>query len=159
SEVRRQRTEDKGHVRKLGFYWLSIFLFALGLMSKPMVVTLPCVLLLLDFWPLQRFQISDFRFQISNPVRLVLQKVPFFVLSFAASVLTFLAQRAGGAVSNTTVIPVSLRISNAVMAYLQYFVKTIWPLNLSPFYPYQSHWPLALVGTGAVLLAGVTLAF
>ncbi|HTL57084.1 MAG TPA: tetratricopeptide repeat protein, partial [Candidatus Limnocylindrales bacterium] len=121
-------------------------------------VTLPGVLLLLDFWPLQRFQISNLKFQIPNLWRLVLEKLPFLFLAFAASIVTFLAQRAGGAVSSITVIPLSMRISNAVVAYVRYLLKTLWPLNLSPFYPYQAHWPLTLVFLSATVLITVTVA-
>src|ERR1019366_2539422 len=140
------------------FYIATLFFFALGLMSKPMVVTLPFVLLLLDFWPLNR--ISNFKFQISNsescecpPVsifKLVLEKIPFFVLAFTGSAVTYLVQRGGGAVVSQ--MPWSERFANAVLAYARYTAKTFWPSDLAIIYPHPRHWPVALaLGAAAVL--------
>jgi tetratricopeptide (TPR) repeat protein len=130
-----------------GFYWLALFFFACGLMSKPMVVTLPFVLLLLDFWPLGR--IANFKFQIAN-LKIVLEKIPFFALALAGSTVTYLVQRTGGAFS-----PVSLtdRLVNALMAYARYLSKFFWPTNLSIAYPYQRHWPLVFAVGAALVLA------
>jgi tetratricopeptide (TPR) repeat protein len=130
------------------FYLLALFLFALGLMSKPMVVTLPFVLLLLDFWPLQR--ISDFRFPISDLTRLLLEKIPFFLLAFAGSAVTYLVQSGGGAVVSK--MPWSERFANAALAYASYTGKMFWPTNLAIIYPHPRHWPVALaLGAAAVL--------
>jgi tetratricopeptide (TPR) repeat protein len=129
------------------FYSLALFFFACGLMSKPMVVTLPFVLLLLDFWPLQR--ISDFKFQISN-FKLLLEKIPFFALALAGSAVTYLVQKTGGAFWPTSLPD---RFENAAMSYVRYISKIFWPADLAIVYPYQRHWPLAIAAGAALLLA------
>jgi len=111
-------------------YWLSLLCFALGLLSKPMLVTVPIVLLLLDFWPLKRFTIYDLRFTIAGLFR---EKIPFFALSLIAGIITLLAQRAGGGwvSSNLRFFP---RIGNIVIGYWNYIEKLFWPENLSFLY-------------------------
>ena len=123
-------------------YLLALLFFALGLMSKPMVVTLPFVLLLLDFWPLQRFNASTLQ-------RLILEKLPFFALSFAACAVTYRVQKHGGAVVVSD--PLSIRASNAFWAYERYIAKTFWPTDLSIVYPYVRH-GLVILGIGSALL-------
>ncbi len=140
------------------FYALALLFFALGLMSKPMLVTVPFVLLLLDYWPLQRLQLSS----CSAPStlhaprcplqRLFLEKAPFLVLAGASSVVTFLVQKVGGAVSSLETTPLHLRIANALLAYALYLSKTLWPVNLSCIYPYSWHLPLGGVLAAALLL-------
>jgi len=130
-------------------YFLALFFFACGLMSKPMVVTLPFVLLLLDFWPLGRFTIHDSRFTILS--RLVFEKLPFFALTVASCIITFTVQR--GALWSAASLPFSFRLENAVMSYVRYLSKMFWPVDLALIYPYPHHWPLAAVITVALLLA------
>jgi tetratricopeptide (TPR) repeat protein len=130
-------------------YWLALFLFACGLMSKPMVVTLPFVLLLLDFWPLQRFNPAAFK-------RLIVEKIPFFLMAFAGSVVTFLVQKTGGAVSGD---PLSFRVLNALWAYQRYIAKLFWPTNLAIVYPFQTHGLLALGIIASLLLVICSMAF
>ena len=114
-------------------------LFVLGLASKPMVVTLPCVLLLLDFWPLRRIQ-GQSSFETVLPVpqerfsRLVLEKMPFFALSAAACAITIFAQRSAG--SMRLVLPLSVRLENAIYAYATYVWKAFLPVRLAVFYPH-----------------------
>ena len=111
-------------------------------MSKPMVVTLPCVLLLLDFWPLNRFA--------GKPVKsLILEKLPFFALAAAGSFITYFAQKAGGAVSDDAL---SFRIANALWAYLRYISKIFWPVDLAVIYPFPSHGLAVIAIISAVLL-------
>jgi tetratricopeptide (TPR) repeat protein len=129
------------------FYALSLFFFALGLMSKPMLVTTPFVLLLLDYWPLRRVRSPAFK--------LVLEKVPFFLLSAASSVITFVVQRKGGAVSSLTTLSLGARAANAVVSYARYLGKTFWPVNLSVLYPHPGHWPAWRVSASAVLLLAI----
>ena len=126
-------------------FWWSLVCFALGLMAKPMVVTLPCVLLLLDFWPLQR--ISNFR----ATAALVREKIPFFLITVAASVVTFLAQSqsASNAVASTAIVPLHYRLKNVPVACAEYLCKTFWPAKLAIFYPLPEHIPAAQV-TAAV---------
>ncbi len=190
---------------------LTLLLFALGLMSKPMLVTLPCVLLLLDFWPLRRlrfasasehgtwntplrpaspvlgpctpvlrfpsssskFEVQGSRFEVSpsstlkpqpsipNPVHslpgLLREKLPFFLLTLASSVVTYLVQKAGGAVSSLEQIPALLRLGNAVLSYGRYLLKTVWPADLAAIYPYPAQLPVLWVAGIAVLLIGLTI--
>lgn len=133
------------------FYSLALVLFALGLMSKPMVVTLPFILLLLDYWPLERWDMSNFRDQVPKLVRLVGEKIPFFLLALAGSVITFLVQDAGGATYSMDRIPLSMRLANAATAYVRYLGKLFWPSDLSVFYPYREHWPVTFI-VGSILL-------
>jgi len=142
-------------LKATAFYVLSLILFALGLMSKPMVVTLPFVLLLLDYWPLQRFPLTNFK--LSSVFRFVLEKAPFFLLATVASVVTLMVQRAGGAVSSLDRIPLSTRAFNASVAYVQYLSNTFWPKDLAVLYPYQRHWPILSVVGSAVILTLITV--
>jgi tetratricopeptide (TPR) repeat protein len=128
-------------------YFLALFLFACGLMSKPMVVTLPFVLLLLDFWPLERFPLSTFRFPLF--FRLVIEKIPFFMLSFAGSLVTYLVQKTNGAVSGVSIFS---RAESVLLTYARYISKTFWPADLSIVYPYRYSWPAIFVIGTAVLL-------
>jgi tetratricopeptide (TPR) repeat protein len=108
-------------------------------MSKPMLVTLPFVLLLLDYWPLGRWQKA-----LSSPAenrpysagRLIWEKAPFFFLTIASSSITFWAQNKGGAVSSAEILPFVTRAVNAIVSYVAYLGKTFWPVNLAVFYPY-----------------------
>jgi len=141
-------------------FWWSLACFALGLMAKPMLVTLPCVLLLLDFWPLQR--ISNFKFQISNfraTTTLVLEKIPFFLISAAASVITFLAQSqsASKAVVSTALVPLHYRLKSVPVAYAEYLGKTFWPSKLAIFYPLPEHIPAVQVAAAVITLACFSL--
>jgi len=132
-------------------YSAVVILFALGLMAKPMLVTLPIVLLLLDYWPLRRLQAADHRLQK------VLEKVPLLALSAGSSVLTFIAQRKGQAVSPLDLIPVTVRIENAIVSYASYILKMLWPRSLAPLYPHPcALLPLWQVISAALMLAVVT---
>jgi len=129
------------------FYFAALFFFVLGLMSKPMVVTLPFVLLLLDFWPLRR--ITGFKLQPAILVRPVVEKIPFFALSLAGSVVTFLVQQSGGAMSGTDW---GLRLENIVLAYVRYLSKLCWPQDLAIVYSFPHQWPAWLAAGAALLL-------
>jgi tetratricopeptide (TPR) repeat protein len=110
-------------------YLLVALLFAMGLMAKPMVITLPCLLLLIDFWPLERFP--------STPIsRLVVEKIPLLALSGASALVTLYAQRVGGALGSTVALPLGMRIKNAVYSYFIYIEKAAWPSRLAVFYPH-----------------------
>jgi protein O-mannosyl-transferase len=133
------------------YYWLAVFFFALGLMSKPMLVTVPFVLLLLDWWPIQRFDRSTIP-------RLFLEKLPFILLSAFACVATILAQPHSGV--RIEKIPLDSRIENAVAACLIYLEKLVYPARLTVFYPCSPDGMSAGKATlGIVLLAGVCLGF
>ena len=133
------------------FYALALLGCALALLSKPMAVTLPFTLLLLDVWPLRR--ISNFQFPISNFKRLVVEKIPFFFLALALCAVTFLAQRGAGAVSP---LAWAIRLANVPVAYLRYLVKAFWPTDLAIVYPYVYHWPASVVVSSVLLLALVS---
>lgn len=137
------------------FFFFALIFFALGLMSKPMLVTLPCVLLLLDFWPLNRVFRDPDAVVFSKEtgatfLRLVIEKLPFFVLALLASIATFVAQSKGGSVSSLQLIPVGWRISNAFIACVLYIEKMLWPVKLAIFYPY--HTPKILPALAAAML-------
>lgn len=137
-----------------GTYLAATVLFVLGLLSKPMVVTLPFALLLLDYWPLRRLG------EPQGLRRCVVEKLPWLALSAAASVVTFLVQRSAGAVAPGNVFPLSYRIGNAIVSYAIYLRKTVWPSDLAVFYPAARELPLADVLLAFSLLSVLTaLAF
>lgn len=117
-------------------YLLSLILFVLGLLSKPMVVTLPLVLLLLDFWPLARYAPGTDASPAHGARRLILEKLPFFLLSIAGSVTTYLAQSSGGGSSAMSPIALAPRIANSFLSVAGYLEKTFWPTSLASFYPH-----------------------
>jgi hypothetical protein len=121
--------------KKQGWYWAALLFFALGLMSKPMLVTIPMVLLLLDYWPLNRFSSTDNRGGEGKGY-LFLEKIPFLLLSIVSSFVTYVAQTRGGAVQSFESFPFEIRILNASSACLSYLVKMVWPENLTVFYPH-----------------------
>jgi len=145
-------------VPSIGHYLTVIFMFALGLMCKPMLVTLPFVLLVLDYWPLKRVrsQNSELRSQ-RNLLALVVEKLPLVALSVVSSVVTFAAQR--GAVGWTEQLPVLARINNAVVTYAAYMWQMLWPVKLAVFYPHpESRLPLWEIILCLLLLIGITAA-
>ena len=128
-------------------YGLVAILFALGLAAKPMVVTLPILLLCWDYWPLRRFENSSF-------ARLAAEKVPLLALSAASSWITLFAQHSGGAIGNTSLLPLPQRIGNAIYSYVAYLGKGLWPSDLAVFYPH----PEGSLAVWRVLAAAVVLA-
>jgi protein O-mannosyl-transferase len=128
-------------------------LFALGLMAKPMIVTLPALLLLADYWPLQRFTLSAGTGSLRRFGRLVTEKIPLLSLSAASSFITIYAQRAGGALTSTSVIPLGSRIENAVYSYALYVVKMFWPSRLAAFHPYPTLRPWTVAAAALALIA------
>ena len=129
-------------------YWFALIFFALGLMAKQMLVTLPFVMLLLDYWPLQR--VTAETFSAAKIRRLVLEKIPFFLLVVPACVLTCLAQRA--AMSSLERLPFPLRLENSVVTYALYLLKIFWPTNLAFFYPLTARSPVNLTAAALVLV-------
>lgn len=132
-----------------GSYSLIVVFLSLGLMSKPMVVTLPLVLLAMDLWPLKRLDIN----QPFVPVvrRLMIEKLPLFALVIVSGLVTFHAQKAGGAVADLDMVHPSMRIANAAIAYSAYIWKTFWPTGLAVIYPH----PINAVPILPALLAGL----
>ena len=150
-------------------YLAVALLFAMGLMSKPMVITLPIVLLLLDYWPLGRTHFSanvesrdeaSPRFAASTqPVwRLCLEKVPLLLLSAGSAIVTMLAQRAGGAVLTSAERSPLLRLENVIVCYVLNIKKVFWPSHLAALYPYPHTLPAWQVAASALFLVAVTCA-
>jgi tetratricopeptide (TPR) repeat protein len=150
----------------IGRFLLVVLVFALAALSKPMVVTLPFVLLLLDYWPLGRFQWThqsgvntlsksesvELSSQ-SSPLRcLIAEKIPLFILAAILSIITFIAQRSGGAMKLTDHVPLEFRIANAFISYLAYIGKMIWPRRLAVFYPHPADEVSVWLAVAAALL-------
>jgi tetratricopeptide (TPR) repeat protein len=150
----------------IGRYFLVAVVHALGLLAKPMLVTLPLVLLLLDYWPLGRYRPGQWAWPLKNgtgqfapaaPWQLLAEKVPLLLLASASAALTLVAQYRGGAENSAAELP--LRLENAVLAYVRYLGKTLWPMDLAPFYPYpRTLYPAWQVVGAVLILAGVTAA-
>jgi hypothetical protein len=142
----------------------SVFIaLALGLMCKPMLVTWPCLMLLLDVWPLRRWPLApskepidrDRAAQASSPMTLLLEKVPLVLLVIGSCILTFRAQRSGGAVVEESV---TSRLSNAAVSLARYLGDTFWPTDMALFYPRPSQWPVWIVAGAIALLVAITVA-
>jgi tetratricopeptide (TPR) repeat protein len=164
SEIRNSKleTSSKFEFREAKpYYILALIFFALGLLSKPMLVTVPFLLLLLDFWPLGRFQLSTFNLQPSteppqNPntpmLRLVLEKLPFFALALGSCILTLVTQSRAGAFQSLEHYSTSSRVGSALMSYAHYLGKVFWPVGLATPYPRTFHWPIVQVAFVALVL-------
>ena len=158
------------------FYLLSLCFFALGLMSKPMLVTWPLVMLLLDYWPLGRMQNAECRMQneeatdtqhasrftfhasrFTPHVSLLLEKLPFFFLAALSSVVTFLVQKQASAVMGAESLSVGARVVNALISYGRYLGKLFWPADLAVYYPHPGHWPLGKVALAGGVIAGLSV--
>jgi len=162
-------------------YWLVFLFFALGLMSKPMLVTMPLVLWLLDFWPLRRWETSgvnrsqgvtafinqdamDSRqssafWSLLRPgtgALLVVEKIPFLLLALVSGVITLIVQSRGGNVQTLANFPLADRIENAFVAYARYLGKTVWPENLAVYYPHPGHWPWWQLFAAVILTGGLS---
>jgi tetratricopeptide (TPR) repeat protein len=153
-------TRRPGRIR----YLRVLLLFALGLMAKSMLVTLPLVMLLLDYWPLRRLALeTDAQGRPASAreqyavVRLVREKLPLLAIALIFSIITFVAQRGAGAVRDLTKLPLNLRVANALVAYAAYMGKMLWPARLSAFYP-LTHWAPGVVLGSSLLLVVVSLA-
>ena len=144
-------------------YLLSLGCFALGLMSKPMLVTWPCVMLLLDYWPLRRMPKAEPRSTLHAPrftlhalLPWLTEKLPFFALAAVASVVTFLVQQQEGAVKSVQHLSLGARSGNALVSYCRYLGKLFWPTNLTVFYPHPGQWSMAKVLLAGGLILGIS---
>ena len=155
------------------WYLLALFCFIAGLMSKPMLVTLPFVLLLFDYWPLGRIKsisstnigvtknnifsskYPNSKFHGSSVLRIVLEKLPFLLFAVCSAVITLFAQHSGNAVKSLNQFPFSIRISNAITAYMQYIGKMFWPFHLTIYYPHPGQHPLWQVAGAYLILAAI----
>ena len=166
-------------------YLFLLLCFALGLMAKPMLVTLPFVLLLLDYWPLQRVGQKKPPQEVPKPLSrdkkkgksttplakapvqpighwplirpLLTEKIPLFVLALLSSIVTYLVQQHGGAVKPLEAFPPGARMANALVSYIAYMVRMFWPTHLAVFYPHPGSWPLWQVLGSLVLLIALTV--
>jgi protein O-mannosyl-transferase len=143
---------------RLLFYLLSLGFFAFGLMSKATLVTWPFVMLLLDCWPLQRFQLLSFRSAVSTLRPLVREKIPFFVLSGISCCLTYWTEKGRQMTAGFEETPALLRLENALVAYARYLGKTFCPVKLAVPYVNPGHWSWLELGGSAMVLVGVCLA-
>jgi len=142
--------------RNTASYGLTFLFTGLGILAKPMVVTLPAALVLLDLWPLKRVDFAG------NPLgqlfKLIVEKLPLFGLSVFSAVLTVMAQHGGGAMQTVESFPLSLRISNAFVSYVAYLGELVVPVNLAVFYPYPHEIPVWKPALAALLLIAVSAA-
>lgn len=127
-------------------YMLALLAYAVGLMAKPMIVTLPAILLLLDVWPLQRR---------ASWARLLTEKVPFLALSAASAVITYLTTTWSGAMGEAETYPLAMRLRNVTVSYAAYLAKMVWPDRMAFLYPFEHDLPAGRVAWSALLLAAV----
>ncbi len=154
------------YVQKQNFarYSIVFLFFILGLMSKPMLVTLPFVFLLLDYWPLNRFKISPANkaSQIKNNLlNLFFEKIPLLFLVVGSCTITLIAQKSWGAVVSLETVPLMSRISNALVSYLKYLEKMVWPKKFSIFYPYPTDgfilWKVLMSGLVLITITFISI--
>jgi tetratricopeptide (TPR) repeat protein len=157
-------------------YFFCFILFALSLMAKPMLVTLPFVLLFLDYWPLDRWKkalknederrnVDHLEKEMSAPIknrnhligRILWEKVPFIFLTIVSSIVTLWAQNKGGAVVSMEYLPFPERVTNAIISYVSYLRKTLLPVDLAVFYPYEHSFPLWEILLSCFILIGITI--
>ncbi len=155
------------YVRRPGAvgYLAAALTFTLGLMAKPMAVSLPVVLLLLDYWPLRRFPLAEnhltkqpsFVKNVRTFLSLLPEKIPFFIISFCSALITIYAAKSGGAAKSLLTFPLSVRFENALLSYFSYLGMLIRPVELAIFYPYPRFIPLGNVIAAFLFLAAVTI--
>ena len=141
-----QRRRDGRH--GIGYYLFTLVSLAVGLLCKPTLVTLPCLMLVLDFWPLRR------NARKLNIGPLILEKIPFFALAATSSAVTYHVQKAGGAMVET--IPLTARLANAAISVVRYLHKFFWPFDLAVCYPYPHQWPRWFVGASVMVIVLIT---
>ena len=151
-----------------GRYVLVLLFFILGMMSKPAIVVFPFILMLLDYWPLARYQSHKSAHKSAHKPGMAMgligsisasikEKIPFFVIAVAGSVLTFVAQKSGGAVTALDILPLNVRITNALLSYAAYLGKAFWPHKLVILYPYPDTIPVWHLAISTVLLGFISL--
>jgi len=146
--------------QNMGSYLLVVVAFCLGLLAKPMLITLPFVLLLLDYWPLGRIGFpsgnegkTDWTSFSHNAFRLVLEKIPLLILSIVFIYFTMLSLQSSHTIEASNLVSMDLKIKNAVVSYFLYLWKLVWPMNLSIFYPYPDYVPIwQVIGSSVLLL-------
>ena len=156
-----------GHIRyvqlpTIGRFMAVLLFFILSLMSKPMMVTLPFVLLLLDYWPLERFrfgfnpEVNHHSPQFAFKAALILEKIPLLVVSAVSCTITVYAQQKGGALGSSVDYSFYVRMANALVSYVSYIGQMVWPGNLAVFYPHPGVLPGWRIIVAGILLTGIT---
>ncbi|WP_027723420.1 tetratricopeptide repeat protein [Maridesulfovibrio zosterae] len=140
--------------KKMSSYALTFFFTGMGILAKPMVVTLPAALILLDIWPLNRIDITKNKF--AQLAKLTAEKLPLFCLSVFSAVLTVMAQKGGGAMQSMESFPFSLRVSNALVSWIAYLRELLAPVNLAVFYPYPHEIPIWKPVTAFIFILAVS---
>lgn len=138
-------------------YFVAILFFVLGLLSKPMLVTLPFALLLFDYWPLERFELGQPGLQKRLIFRIILEKIPFFILSFVSVYLSSVSLRRTGNLTSVDLVPMNLRLENAIVSYAAYIGKMVWPSGLSVYYPFPASIAVWKIIASLILLVSVTI--
>ena len=146
----------RGRRRPWLYYVLALVFFTLAAMSKPMVVTLPLILILVDLWPFARVRVEERASKSASFRRVLLEKIPFLIIAIGCSLVTIETQQDRGAVQSLTDCPVDVRIENALVSYVRYLGKTFWPVNLATPYADVRAWPVAAVTGAGLLLVGLT---
>ena len=138
-----------------GIYWLAVATYTIGLMAKPMIVTLPVMLLLLDYWPLERVLPGNRETGVSLR-RLIMEKMPFFVLAAISCAITYLTTLFSGVMGSSAIYPLPIRLTNVVVSYAAYLWKMFWPDRMACFYPFQvpEPWKIAVA---TIFLAAVSI--
>jgi tetratricopeptide (TPR) repeat protein len=139
------------------FYLLSVVFFGAGLMSKPMIVTLPLILLLLDYWPLRRVELAALVSRPSVAAGLIVEKLPFVLLASLTGWITVHAAEGVGSLPSATQCPMADRLANATLSYAGYFLQVFWPGNLAVYYPLPATFSVWGVGGAALLLVGISV--
>jgi len=146
--------------KRTRYYFLSMSTFILGLLSKPMVVTLPFALILLEIWPLDRIKFEKISETFAQLKSSLWEKIPFFIFSLVSSVITYLAQDRSGAVMNLNVLPFNIRLWNAIISYFEYIKKMFIPVDLAIQYPHYGYNidKILIFSSIAILLSSSVLA-
>ena len=143
---------------RLAGYAAIVLFFVLGLMAKPMLVTLPFALLLMDYWPMKRLRVNESSDTGKSAAYLAAEKIPLFVVAVIFCVLTYLAQQSGKAVSSIEAMPLKVRLANAMVSYSSYIGKMIWPGRLALFYPHHGMPSIRQLGLAILVLAAISAA-
>jgi len=130
-------------------YLLCLFFFLMGILSKPIVVTLPCVLILLDYWPLARTKNRRISW-------LIKEKIPFFILSACSSIITIVAHQRASALHTLETVSLYHRLANGAVSYMEYIQKTMWPFDLAVFYTMPARFPPLLIVMSVILITAIT---
>ncbi|MBU2620986.1 MAG: tetratricopeptide repeat protein [Proteobacteria bacterium] len=138
-------------------YFVTILFFVFGLLSKPMLVTLPFALFLFDYWPLERFELGHPGLQKRLIFNIILEKTPFFILSFVSVYLSSVSLRRIGNLTSVNLVPMNLRLENAIVSYPAYIGKMICPSDLSVYYPFPASIAVWKIVASLILLVSVTI--